>query len=468
LNDAIRVTLAANPSILAQRSQLDGSRGGTLLSHSPYDLLWQTQLGTIHDHSPLGLGGPTGVVTQETKQYSYALGVSKLLPIGVTIAPVVQVTRTELSTAPGPVTGLGSVKLNVTMPLWQDLGGRGLRASVRAAGADLDATEMDLQNARSTAVVNVVTAYWSYRASQLQLTAQQQSEARALRIADETRRLVEADERPPSDLDQVQGNLAAKRASRIASEESVVETRQQLGLLMGLSPAVIDSLPPAATDFPDPPDSGRTEPASLVADALSRRPDLIAAAGHRLSAQYTVDAAENTLAPRLDLSLSFGYAGIADADAFGHFFQPLFRHVSGLSATVQLNYQQPLGNRAARGQAMQAQSIYDRQVIAESDIRRRVVSGVVVAAQALEHARLGLAASREAERLAQRTVESEERKFALGMSTLFDVIQAQDALTNAQLSQIGGRRSYAAALARLRFETASLVGDGSVDALTPP
>jgi outer membrane protein TolC len=61
--------------------------------------------------------------------------------------------------------------------------------------------------------------------------------------------------------------------------------------------------------------------------------------------------------------------------------------------------------------------------------------------------------------LSRTTVENEERKFQLGMSTLFDVIQAEDQLTSALLSRISTQQRFAAARARLAFETGALVRD---------
>jgi outer membrane protein TolC len=71
-------------------------------------------------------------------------------------------------------------------------------------------------------------------------------------------------------------------------------------------------------------------------------------------------------------------------------------------------------------------------------------------------------------------VQSEQRKFQLGVSTLFDVIQAADGLTSAMLTDITSRRSHAVAIATLRFETATLLEPGPSPGLaaaalmTPP
>jgi hypothetical protein len=54
-------------------------------------------------------------------------------------------------------------------------------------------------------------------------------------------------------------------------------------------------------------------------------------------------------------------------------------------------------------------------------------------------------------------VENERKKYELSAATLFDVLLAEDNLTGALLSGVEGRLGHALALARIRYETATLV-----------
>ena len=66
--------------------------------------------------------------------------------------------------------------------------------------------------------------------------------------------------------------------------------------------------------------------------------------------------------------------------------------------------------------------------------------------------------SEEAAALLQQTVESERLRFHLGSSTVFTVIQAEELLTNALIARIDAQESYAVALAKVRFNTGTLIG----------
>ena len=80
-----------------------------------------------------------------------------------------------------------------------------------------------------------------------------------------------------------------------------------------------------------------------------------------------------------------------------------------------------------------------------------------MAAAALDNAASEVAIAEEAVLLSRRSVDTEEAKLRLGLATLFDAILSADALTSAQLRLTDARYRYAVALARLRFETGTLL-----------
>jgi outer membrane protein TolC len=393
------------------------------------------------------------------------------------VSPEVSLTQLQPSTAAGLVTNRAAASLSVLMPLLRNRGGGMARASERSAEGEYDATLLDLRYTIASGVYDAVVAYWGYLAAAKRLEVYAGSEQRAARMVEETRALVRAEERTAADLQQVRANLATKRVTRISAEQSLIEARQQLGLAMGVPAEAIMTLALPSTEFPALRwDTSRAPPtARWVTDAIGHRADLAAAARRREAAQVTLDASQRDVRPQLDLSATIGYAGLERGTGVDQFFAPLAHNRSGLNSSVQLGYQFPITSAAARGRALQAASAYEQRRIAYDDLSRRISAGVAVAAEALRHSLLGLKESEDAVTLSRATVESEKRKLQLGMSTLFDVIQAEDALTNALLAEITGQRNYAVAIASLRFQIGTLVpldGDRAVvnvdELVTPP
>ncbi|MET0553737.1 MAG: TolC family protein [Vicinamibacteria bacterium] len=458
LDDAVRATLVSSPDVSLAEQELQAARGRLLVSRSPFDLrLTSTAAGSRTHAAGDGL----------EKTLSYGIGAERLLRSGVVISPEVVLARSGLSTRPGVETANAATpSVSVALPLLQDRNGGVSRAAERAASHRLESSRLSLRHTVSQSVYSVAVAYWGYLAAQRRLRVFVESEERARVTVDQTRVLVQAEERTASDLNQTLGNLASKQVAQIASEQAVVEARAALGLAIGLPGERIATLPPAVTDFPEPAAAGGpggTE--ALLAGAYDRRADLGAAVQEQLAAERLRDGAQNALRPRLDLVVTSGYRGLGVGLGAGPFFTPLYRPDPQLDLEVALRFQFPFGNSRARGDLLQSGAAAAQQQIVVRDLERRIASGVWVAAGALERGAASVLAAEEAVRLSELTVQAEQRKFQLGASTLFDVIFAQDNLTSALLTEIESRRGYAVAIASARLQNGSLVAGNDLRAV---
>jgi outer membrane protein TolC len=227
---------------------------------------------------------------------------------------------------------------------------------------------------------------------------------------------------------------------------------------MGLPAADVLEIPSAADKFPpttpfdlDPAISDR-----LASLARRNRADLAASALREASAQRALEAAENARKARLDLSFRGGYRGLDEGNDIGPFLGALSNNVPGLSASVGLRYELPHKNTAARGLAVRRRALREQQRILREDLDRRLTSAVRVAALALANSLEQASYIESAVSLSRATVENEKEKYGLGFATLFDVIQAEDNLRAALLSEIDIRLAHALALAGLRFETGTM------------
>jgi outer membrane protein len=475
LEDAVNATLAGNVKIRFDQLRADNFRGQVVAAAAPFDGQVQTSITNGHDNQQLPLvvnGIPVEAWTAQDA-VSYEVRLDKQFRSGVTLSPTLTVSRTgtrAVQSQQFPIAGAATAGLNVVVPLLANRGGSVNAVAERVVERDWRGTVEDARHTVASTVNDVVSSYWSYVAAERRLDAYVAAEARAQRMVDETVILVRKEERAPADLKQVSANLASKRATRIGAEQALVEARQQLGLLMGLGPAAVIALPASASDFPAVPNDTSDDAGSierLTALALARRSDLAAAHEKQAATVLELDEFRNAAKPHVDLTLGFGFTGSENGIAFNRFFAPLYRNVPGLNASVQLTYQLPTANAAARGRVMQEDAFLAQQRLAEQDVARQIVTSVIVSVQALQRSRVILQQSEAASGFYTATVENERRKFQLGMSTLFDVLNAEDGLTNAVLAEINGRRAYATALATLRFVTGTLVDWADGHAVVP-
>jgi outer membrane protein TolC len=463
LAEVVKATLSSSPELALAAEQVRVLEGALLVSRADFDLKLLTSATASRVHTPDGKGAH-----HVEKSLGYSASAQRLLRSGVLISPAATLAHVARPGSIGVDTNSVDAGLGVSIPLLRNRGGATSAAAERATERDYQSSRWQRRHVAAERVLSAVAAYWDYQAARRRLEVLQSSEELAKRTVEETRALVEADERTPADLIQVRGNVASKRVARTSAEQRVIEARTELGLAMGLPAPAIAGLAPPATDFPELGDGApRIEVARLVEDAYRRRADLAAADEETRSARIRIEAARSELRPRLDLGLSTGYTATAEHEGFGRFFSSLHRDAPRLDAFVDLTFEFPVGNSAARGRMLQSTSAYEQSRIAYRDLRRRIAAGVAVALEAVAHASAGMRGSEEAVLLFESGVKAVQRKFQLGASTLFDLIQAQDALTNAQLSHVQSQRDYAVAIAALRFQSGRLV-EGDRDALVVP
>ena len=456
LQEVIRAALSDNPSLHIQQ---DGVR--------VYEGAWQTLLGQFdpavtvalagnRDHTPLLTTGEFSNVRTDASTYS--LGLQKQFRSGLTITPSVEMVRQDGLT--GGTLNNAEVGVQLRMPLLRDRGVRANAAGERAAYHTYEASRLDLSETRAVVVLQAALAYWSYLAAWRTLAAYSESEARAQTLLNETKVLIEAEEQPAADLKQLEANLAAKTAQRIAAEQRLFETGQQLGLIMGMPFEQMRTLDQPTDVFPEIDDQLLDEivqAEGYIDLARRRRLDLAAAQRREEAAEVLLRAARNDLKPRLDLTLDVGYAGLDAGTAFEQYLTPFGSHVGGVNVGATLSYSLPVGNRTAQGGVAQQASLYRQQTTLTHDLDRVIHSSVLVALKALERSIYELKSADAAVALYRTAVDNEKKKFQMGLATLIDVINVEDRLTDVILSHIAGQQRYANALVQIRYETGTLI-----------
>lgn len=450
LNQVVEVTLSTSPEQKLAAAQVEISAGALTTSRAAFDLKL-TSAAAASRTSRLDSTGAQAV----QKDLTFSAGAQRLLRNGILATSELSLSRSILARSLGSDLDTAEVRLGVSIPLLRDRGGASSAAAERVAARDHQAARWDLRHTAAQQVLAAVAAYWDYRAAHQKLEVLRASEVRAERAVEETIALVKADERTPADLIQLRGNAASKRATRVSAQQGVIAARTALGLVMGLPADAIAALPQPATAFPGP--SGgvaRVDATQLLEDSYRRRADLAAAEQRTRSALLRLEAARSDGRPRLDLLLNTGYRA---ADAYD----------GALDALVELRLDLPLHDSAARGQLVQSSAVSAQSHIARDELRRRIAADVAMSLEAVAHAEAVMQEAAEAVRLFQESIQAVQRRFQLGSATLFDLIQAQDALTNALLFHVQSQREHAVAIAVLRFQSGGLV-DGESAATTVP
>ncbi len=463
LLQAVEKTITQQPSIRIQKQEVRISKGVLQEARGQFDPTIGTDISRASERTPLTEANKvaTGRSQSERNLTTYNLSLNKQLRTGIILSPNVQMTRTDDLSFGGETTNEASVNFAVIFPL---LKGRGIKATGArelAAETGLEASELDLRHTISASILETGIAYWNVLAARKNLVILKETELRARKLVRDVEELVEADERPSSDLDQLQANLASKTEARITGEQDIYEARQNLGIAMGLPFNEIDALPPPVDHFPE---TLSDEALSVAYDkkrfiqlSMQHRADLMASKKREEAAKILLTAARLNQKPQLDLTFNLGYKGLDEGDSYSGYYDSLYENTSGLNAYAIINYQYPLGNNTSKGLLQQRKSSYQQTRVRTADLDRNIRSDVAVALQALIRSISELQETRKSVSYYQKAVDNEKLKLQMGMSTVIDVVTMEDRLRNALLSEVSAQQRYSSTLLQLRFATGTIV-----------
>jgi outer membrane protein len=463
LMDCVLLTLAKQPEIHLQQQEVEIARGILKTESGAFDTNLGASIAQDHSNIPNDTEteisvGSSSTVTDTT---DYALTATKLFRNGVSIGPNLETVYTDTSPSDFEPVSTSSVDFLINVPLMRGLGRKATGAREMAAETDYRASELLLRHTAAQSVLNTVTAYWNYLSAQRHLFQLRASESRARELLKQYETLVAADEKPAGDLQQIQANLASRSAARVAGEQSLYQAQQELGLAMGVSYDLFKSLRPPIDPFPQPSETALKQSKAilpqLLTQSLANRADYLALQKNQESAKILVEAARNGLKPQLDFNLNFGYSGLDEGRALQRYVTPFVRNVPGLSAAAGLTYHFPVQNNAAQGDFIQQKAVLRQMLINSYDLGRTIFSGVSLAFTAVENSEVELRMSKMAVESYRVALRHEKEKYRLGVSTLLDIINMDDRLTNALFNEIDAHARLAIALANLRFQSGTML-----------
>jgi outer membrane protein TolC len=477
LAQAIESTLREHPLLHAQEQQVQFSRGAVLRAQSQFDRVVSAGASHSRSYMPLSeveqtLYGATSATTNFTSIDAEA---TQQFRNGITAGPVLTVIRTSDNVFTLPGLNQAHLGFQVNIPLLRGRGRDVVTAPETASGIEAEASLLDLNQTISDLLVNTAVSYWTAVAARRALDVYRQAELRGRLLLDTVQALIAADKIPRSDASEAQANLADRTASRIAADQQLLQSRQQLAVAMGLSTEnmdtgleTIDPLPAeiVPTEIAAPPSPADVKAA--INQALTRRADYLAAKKRQGGAELLAGAAKNQLKPQLDLQFSTGYSGLRDGLRPDQYILSTIDGVHGVDASGGVRYSFPLQNRAAEGSVLQARSTALQASYRSQESARNIASNVIVAEEGVRSAALQLDKVNQSVAFFRTALDDEREKYRLGVGSLVEVLTVEDRLTGTLVSQVQAELGYAVALARLRQSTGTIVEpDKAVQSVDP-
>lgn len=153
--------------------------------------------------------------------------------------------------------------------------------------------------------------------------------------------------------------------------------------------------------------------------------------------------------------------GSIPSTGFGTGFTNLFNS-SGPDKGVAVQINIPLRNRVAQAEQVRSQLEYRQQELNFKQSQNNLALSIRSEVFAMEQDRARIIAAREAQRFAEENLDAEQKKYALGASTSFNVMSMQAALALAQESTIQAEISYAKQRVQLDLDTAQTLDNNNI------
>jgi outer membrane protein TolC len=374
---------------------------------------------------------------------------------------------TARTTTNNPITSFdpslqSGFELAFSQPLFKDRSIDTARQQYIIAKRNQESSDLRFREAVVQTVAAVKQAYWNVKAALANVTVQQRSLELAQELARENTIRVGAGQNPPLDSVQAEAEVAQRRESLIRAKTVAADAEDALKRL------IID---PRETSFWSVQIEPTEEPAQVgasldvdaaVAKALGERYDLARAGDDLANAKTNADFFRNQRLPDVRLETSYRGSGLAGTQflhtggfpgvlagtrnlGFGNALSQAFSNEFP-TWSVGLTVSYSLGTSYETASLVQA-NVEQRQAekriaslrIQAAETVRRAGRQIQSAAERIEAARAGAA-------LAEERLQSEQRRYEVGLSTTFLVTQAQRDLLEAQVNLLQTTLDYESAL----------------------
>jgi outer membrane protein len=357
---------------------------------------------------------------------------------------------------------------NYTQPLFRDFKIDAQRRTLKVTRVTRDISDVQLRASMTNMVSNVKNAYWDYVFASLAVQVAEQSLELADKLVTDNQTRVEIGTMAPIDVVQARAEQATRRQGLVTAQNT--KRTAELTLKRLIVSGTEDPNWLATLDPVDRPDF-QVEQVDLegaIRRALSERTDIAIAKKNIENNTTTLGFLRNQALPIVDATLNYGVSGIGGTrldrsqsgvlgsavtttipggigDAFSSLFANRYPRW-----TVGLNVTYPMGT-STQDAAVARARVQLSQVEAQiKQIELQVATEITNAAINLRNTSEAVQAGQAARELSTQRLEAEQSKFEVGMSTNYQVVQAQRDLNDVRNSELRAILNYQKA--RVEFE----------------
>jgi len=340
----------------------------------------------------------------------------------------------------------GSASLTLTQPLLKNFWIDNSRLTIKLAKNQLKSDEQGLRLQLITSITAVENAYYELIYAQENVNVQREALILAQTQLDQDRQRVQIGTKAQLDVQQDESQVASSKANLIGALYTLANDQNTLKNLLtdqyarwhdtDIQPTeTITNAPLQLFDLQDSWTKGMTERPDLLQKRL-----LVERQGIQLKFDY------NQLYPELNLTGSYGYNGQGAQynDVFtqvGNEDRPFYSYGAELKV--------PLSNVGARNTYKADKVTLQQLLLKLKQFEQNVLVDIDNAVKQAQSDYQSVEASRQARIYAEAALDAEQKKYAVGKSTTFNVLGLQNTLTADRGTEIRDLANYYEDLANL-------------------
>jgi outer membrane protein TolC len=472
LQQVALITLKNSPAIMLGKLGVHSARAGARMESGAFDI-YTSVVGSANKNRPIQDPFSTD---QDTLDLTF--GLNKGFRTGIQTGVSAGIHREDSRIIPEDTINLFQLNLNITIPLLKGRGYVSAAADETSARLQSQAAELDFYHGISNILLDSTNAYWDYKAAIENLKVQQESEQR---VQDWDNAALEGIKQRGRDVflkghevevSRVQGYLAEQRRNTSTAIERVNSTKGALGVFMGIQPSQVANIGEPSEEFSSYWGDilAKLKQQMLdkwVAKAKENRLDIQAAKLNQEASAVQLAKARRDVLPQFDFGFNAGHNTAELGDGYNRYVGALNGDIRGTDVGATLTFSYPLGNNVAKGQRDLANATHNINVINTNDLMRRISVQVGIDAKTLM-ARLkeAVEAKKAVELYAfalEGSYNSSRNSLLDNPNTLFNLIDLDERLTGARNGLVTSLQGLAKAIAQLRFQTGTILMDGSMD-----
>jgi outer membrane protein len=459
------------------------AQGGILTQLGPPIPVLDPQLNFFtqfaHTTSPQSNTQLTGTTALVQNTRTYQAQYQKTWDFGLNAALTYSSQRTQVNSAffnLDPFTS-GSLDLSITQPLLYGFGTAVNTRNIRVAKNNEKVTNLQFKQQVITTVSAVLNLYWDLVSFNEDLRARKDQLATAQQLFEDNKKQVAIGTLAPIEVTRAEAQVYASQQDLLISQTNLLQQETVLKNALsrnGVASPTLAEVHIVPLDKISVPQSDNLRPIDdLVQEALGARVEIAQNRINIESNKINLVGIKNSLKPTLNAFVGLTNHGLTGsqnplsipfipeeprlaADPFllggyGNLLSQIVRrNYPDYSVGVSLNI--PLRNRAAQSDYVSSQLELRQNELAFQKSVNQVRVDVQNAVIGLQQARVRYDSAVKARILQQQTLDADRKKYALGASTVFQVVTDQQTLAAAESAETQALANYSHA--RIAFDQA--------------